>query len=483
MEKYFGTDGIRGKANQHPMTITVAMAVGRAVAGLVREAGCTRIIIGRDTRRSGAMLEAALAAGAASRGVDVRLAGVIPTPGVAFLVKEDAGAGAGLVISASHNPYYDNGIKVFRRDGYKLSDEEEAFLEEQMQVFLAHPLSSGDADTVSVPEPGDIFPLVHAHELYVDFLRAIYMQQIERSDGEGAGSPLSTGNSPAVPSRGASAAGAIPIVIDCANGAAYQVARQLFVPPLFDARFIHASPDGVNINTDCGSQHTKDLSQAVVKAKACAGLAFDGDADRLIALDEKGNPVTGDKILAICAVHAAARGELSGRQVVSTVMSNIGLGKALARHGIEHTITDVGDRKVMQAMAETGAVMGGEDSGHMIFSRHHTTGDGMLTALMLLAVMTRTGQSLSRLASLMTVYPQVLKNVSVSPQRPDFMSIPAVARAIRNAETELADTGRILVRYSGTQPLLRVMVEGPAPDRTEEICDEVCQVVRSAMGG
>jgi phosphoglucosamine mutase len=378
-------------------------------------------------------------------------------------------AGAGLVISASHNPCSDNGIKLFRGDGRKLSDGEEEEIEAHILELLSkHAIISHvqkSAPGKEVPEPGIIQSMPHVLEQYAAFLRNIYTKGTELP-------PLTNPNEPPLTS----------IVVDCSNGAASQVAQQVFAPPHFDAHFIHTTPDGLNINKDCGSQHTEDLSKEVLKHKACAGLAFDGDADRLIALDETGAPVTGDKILAICAAHAVRKGLLPHNRVVSTVMSNIGLGRALKALGIHHEITGVGDRLVMAAMEKSGAVMGGEDSGHMIFSRHHTTGDGMLTALQLLTVMVETGEPLSRLAKIMTVYPQVLKNVNVSLDRPDFMAIDAIASVIKRAKQTLNDNGRVLVRYSGTQPLLRVMVEGADASCIHDLCDEICGVIQRYIG-
>jgi len=465
MGKFFGTDGIRGMANQYPMTVDVAMNTGRAIAHFVRQQQGTSAIIGRDTRRSGPMLEAALAAGLAAEGIDVHLAGVIPTPGVAFLAAHTPGAGAGIVISASHNPYQDNGIKLFRADGHKLSDEEEASVEIHLLALIStadHGYSAAsDSQYASVtppPEPGLIQILDQARQKYVAFLKGCFSPN-------NAHNPTLT-----------------PMVVDCSNGAASGVAEAVFSDLGLDVLFIHNMPDGRNINERCGSQHTADLATAVLAHKARVGLAFDGDADRLIAMDENGVPVTGDKILAICACHAASRGELPHKRVVSTVMSNIGLGIALAAHGIAHEITGVGDRLVMAAMEKNGIVMGGEDSGHMIFSQYHTTGDGILTALRLLTVMAETGRSLSELATVMTVYPQVLKNVEVHPDRPDFIAVESIHHAIESVENTLGEHGRVLVRYSGTQPLLRVMIEGPDQLQIENACDYLCSVVRTEIG-
>lgn len=465
MTALFGTDGIRGRAGVYPMTVDVAMAVGGAVAEQVRHQDGRCVVIGRDPRISGSMFEAALAAGLAAGGVDALPAGVIPTPGVAFLAADTPDAGAGIMISASHNPFYDNGIKIFDAAGHKLTDEQQTDLEVHILERLhgdnigdTRPFTSGHDAAHPLSDPGDgpgiVSPLPDALEHYVDFLKNSFMAE----------------------------AGGRCLVLDCANGAASVVARQVFETLGFDVHLLHDKPDGRNINRNCGSQHTEDLGREVRERRAHVGLAFDGDADRLIALDESGQPVTGDTLLAVCARHAMEKGELPGRHVVTTVMSNIGLKRALAEMGIRHTITGVGDRQVAAAMAKTGAVIGGEDSGHMIFSRLHTTGDGILSALQLLRVMCDTGRSLSDLAAVMTVYPQILKNVPVSDDRPDFTVNPAIQRAIEAAETELGDNGRVLVRYSGTQPLLRVMVEGPELDRTGILCDRICREIQSQIG-
>ncbi|HCY86479.1 MAG TPA: phosphoglucosamine mutase [Desulfobacteraceae bacterium] len=445
MGQLFGTDGIRGRANTYPMTCDMAMKTGRAVGMLTLEAGHTSVVIGRDTRISGGMLEAALAAGIASVGVDALLAGVIPTPGVAYLSTVIETAGAGIVISASHNPYYDNGIKIFRRGGLKLSDAQEAKLES----FIL------EEEDVPRGEVGVISEITDGCERYADFLLGKFPV---RKPGE-----------------------KLNLIIDAANGAASGCVGLVFNPDLFDVQFIHNEPDGININNNCGSQHTEALADLVRKNKADAGLAFDGDADRLIAVDDTGREITGDRILAICANYSKSQGRLHNNIVVSTIMSNIGLVNALNSLGIDHEITDVGDRKVLERMQETGATIGGEDSGHMIFLADHTTGDGMLTALKLLEVMAATGQPLSRLADIMTVYPQILMNVEVDASRPDFTKIPGIADAIAGVEKHLGDQGRVLVRYSGTQPLLRVMVEGPEEEVTRESCERICQAIRDNM--
>ena len=447
MGTLFGTDGIRGKANIYPMTPEIAMKTGRTLALFAREAGYSQIIIGRDTRISGGMLEAALAAGITAMGLDALTAGVIPTPGVAYLTTRHKNAGYGIVISASHNPYQDNGIKIFNHDGYKPDNEEERRIE---KYILSEP-QTVQADKEI--EPGRLIPMGDSLEQYAGFLKSVN-PPFEKS---------------------------LKIVIDASNGAASHVAPMVFTPPVFDAEFIFNMPDGKNINKDCGSQHTETLSQRVLETRADLGLAFDGDADRLIAVDDRGNEVTGDVILAVCAVHAKKMGKLPSNCVVSTVMSNIGLSQALKSHGISHGITNVGDREVLLKMLETGAAMGGEDSGHMIFTDCHTTGDGMVTALKLIQVMLETGQKLSELSRIMTVFPQILMNVEVDAGRPDFTKISAIAKEIEAVEAQLGERGRVLVRYSGTQPLLRVMVEGPDAGTTQTCCTRICNAIRQHM--
>jgi len=442
MGRLFGTDGIRGRANVYPITCEVAVKTGRAVGMFTREAGYGAVVIGKDTRISGDMLESALAAGIASAGIDVYLAGVIPTPGVAFLSTRLEGVGAGIVISASHNPYEDNGIKIFRHGGLKLSDEQEEKIE-------SHIL--GD-ENVSQEKLGKISMISDSLKLYSIFLFEKF--PFKKLDPR------------------------LKIIIDASNGAASTISHWVFHEQLFDVQFIHDEPDGININDNCGSQHTDELKARVLKENADIGLAFDGDADRLIAIDEKGGEITGDRILAICAKYAKDNHRLKNNIVVSTTMSNIGLGKALESLDIMHLKSDVGDRKVLEEMNKSGAIMGGEDSGHMIFLEDHTTGDGMLTALKLLEVMKGTGETLSSLASIMVVYPQVLMNVIVNDSRPDFTKILPIARTIQQIESQLSDKGRVLVRYSGTQPLLRVMVEGPDKDQTQAFCEEICRAIK-----
>jgi len=443
MGKLFGTDGIRGRANTYPMTCEMAMKTGQAVGQLTRTSGNTSVVIGRDTRISGQMLESALAAGITSMGVDAMLAGVIPTPGVAYLSGILDGAGAGIMISASHNPYYDNGIKIFQKGGIKLSDDQEKEIESRLLGKEIVP-----QDTI-----GRIDIISDGCKSYSDFLLKKFPS---RKPGDKK----------------------LKLIIDLSNGAAATCAPLVFNSSRFESFFMHDTPNGMNINENCGSQHTQKLTDKVMAMGADAGLAFDGDADRLIAVDDSGQELTGDRILAICANHAKTAGTLKNNIVVSTIMSNIGLVNSFRKLNISHEMTDVGDRKVLERMQAKGAIMGGEDSGHMIFLKEHTTGDGMLSALKLLEVMSATQKPLSELAKIMTVYPQVLMNVEVDASRPDFNGIPTVANTIKDVETRLGEEGRVLVRYSGTQPLLRVMVEGPEAEITRQCCEDICAAIR-----
>ena len=447
MGTLFGTDGIRGIANTYPITCEVALKTGQAIGLFTKESEYNAVIIGKDTRISGDMLESALAAGIASTGIDVLLAGVIPTPGVAYLCSAVKNVGAGIVISASHNPYQDNGIKIFKHGGEKLSDEQENQIEDYI-------LNSNSVPRGSV---GKIAVISDSLERYSGFLLAMF--------------PLRKPNK------------RLKLVIDSSNGAASKIARMVFHDKLFDAQFIYDSPDGKNINDGCGSQHTQDLQRVVINEKADIGLAFDGDADRFIAVDENGTEITGDRILAVCTKFAKEQGKLNKNIVVSTIMSNIGLGKTLDSLGIRHIKAEVGDRKVLEEMKRSGSVIGGEDSGHMIFLDYHTTGDGMLSALKLLEVMMETGQPLSSLASVMTVYPQVLMNVKVDKSRPNFIEIKTIADTIKVVEKKLGDKGRVLIRYSGTQPLLRVMVEGPDQSSVERYCKDICESIKKIFNG
>ncbi|MFO7713959.1 phosphoglucosamine mutase [Desulfosarcina sp.] len=451
MGELFGTDGIRGVANQYPLNCETALKVGRAIAAYfnAEKKVSDRFIIGQDTRISGNMLVSALAAGICSMGKDVYLTGVLPTPGVAYLTATH-GFDAGIVISASHNPFYDNGIKLFKGDGYKLSDGAERTIEQLISDDGALYRKSQTIERV-----GMIHHLDNAQSDYRWFLQSCL-------------------------SAGPSLEG-MKLVVDSANGAASQIAPMLFGKLTTTVKSIFCRPDGININDNCGSQHPEVLAETVMTENADLGLALDGDADRLIAVDEKGKVLSGDQVMAICAKYMKEKGQLANPVVVTTVMSNLGFGSALKKLGITHIKAKVGDRYVMEEMLKAGAVLGGEDSGHMIFLGHHTTGDGMLAALKLMQAMRSSGKPLSELAAVMTVFPQCLINVDVK-SKPEIDTVDDIMRAIRAAEKQLGDNGRVLVRYSGTQPQCRVMVEGPTVQATKSLCRQIASEVGKALG-
>ncbi len=453
MTKLFGTDGVRGIAGQYPMTPEMAMKIGKAVAYLLSPAklegqGRGKIIIGKDTRVSGDMIEHALVAGITAMGINPCLTGILPTPGVAYLTRQ-LKAAAGIVVSASHNPFQDNGIKIFNQEGCKLSENQEQAIEALVLKHQEADLGNGRQSI------GTVEPIANmAMDQYISL--------------------LTSSLEPGLAFNG------LKVVMDCANGAASRIAPRVFQDLGADVDTLFAAPDGMNINQDCGSQHPQYLIQQLKASRAEIGLAFDGDADRLIAVDENGEPTSGDQILAICAQDLQQRGLLKDNMVVSTVMSNMGLGVALKKLGIGHITTQVGDRFVMEAMKKHGAVLGGEDSGHMIFMSHHTTGDGILAAIQLIGVMLRTNKSLSELKKIMDVFPQELVNVTVKEKR-ELNSIPEIAAVIASVEKELAEQGRVLVRYSGTQSICRVMVEGPTLAQTQDCCQRIAAVLRKCL--
>ena len=447
MSRLFGTDGIRGVANTYPITPDMAMKVGMAIAHLNRKKGhIARIVIGRDTRLSGHMIENALAAGVCAMGADALLVGVMPTPGVAFLTLTMR-ADAGIVISASHNPFEDNGIKIFSKTGFKLPDErereiEELILSQRLNELLASPGSIGKA-----------YHIDDARGRYIVFLKNIFPADLSL---EG-----------------------LRIVLDCANGATYKVAPEVFFELGAEVISLFHEPDGRNINQECGSQHPQRLAEEVVKRKADIGLAFDGDGDRVIAVDEKGQVLTGDQIIAICAMSMQRQGRLKNNMVVTTVMSNLGLKIALAERGIAHVEANVGDRYVLEEMLAKHAALGGEDSGHVIFLEHHSTGDGIIAALELLRVMREQAKALSELGC-MRVFPQKLINITVR-HKPEIAGIPQIDAVIKEVERELGNKGRVLVRYSGTQQMCRVMVEGPTVEATESACMKIAEVIKAQL--
>jgi phosphoglucosamine mutase len=448
----FGTDGIRGVANRE-LTPELVTALGRAAA---RVLGTERpFVVGRDTRRSGPLLEAALVAGLCSEGADVERVGVLPTPGVAYLAQSFDGPGA--VISASHNPYPDNGVKLFERGGRKIADEPEARIEAELRRLVDGGQSFAAPTGAEVgPEGPDVGVARErlAAADYVAHLAAVLGDR--RLDGQS-------------------------VVIDCGNGAASDVAPWALRVCGAWVRVLHDQPDGTNINAGCGSTDPTELRQAVLAAGAGAGLAFDGDADRAIAVDERGDLVDGDKMLAIIALDRHERGELRGDAVVATVMSNLGLRRALAGHGIELVETPVGDRNVLTALEERGLSLGGEQSGHLILADLATTGDGTLTGLALLDVMTRRGRPLSELAAVVEPLPQVLRNVRVG-DRAGLDEDGAFRAELEAVEQQLGADGRVLVRRSGTEPVVRVMVEAPTTDAAETAATRLAAAVQRACG-
>jgi phosphoglucosamine mutase len=449
MGKLFGTDGVRGVANEYPMLAEMALNIGRATAHLFKRKGhAPKILIGKDTRLSGYMFENALVSGICSMGVDAILVGVIPTPGIAFLTSSMR-VDAGIVISAAHNPFQDNGIKIFSGDGFKLPDEKELAIEEMIfanNMQKLHPSPS---------ELGKAYRMDDARGRYIVFLKHSFPREYTLEGTK--------------------------IVLDCAHGATYRVAPDTFFELGAEVTTLFDDPDGKNINDRCGSQHPEMLAAEVLKKGADVGFAFDGDGDRLIAVDEKGQVLTGDQIIAICANVMKKDGALTNNLVVRTVMSNIGLSVALQKIQAESVMTKVGDRYVLEEMQAKGSALGGEDSGHIIFLQHHTTGDGILTALQVLSAMKKEGKPLSELAKIMKVFPQSLINVDTK-SRPEISTVPEIVSTIKLVEQKLGDRGRVLVRYSGTQNMCRVMVEGPTKEETLEYCKQIADVVRERLG-
>ena len=438
--RYFGTDGIRGRAGETPITAEFAEKLGRA---LVKVLGVDRpvIAIGRDTRASGPMLEEALARGITSAGGDVRLLGVLPTPGVAAYVVENE-LTAGAVISASHNPAHDNGIKFFSGNGFKLPDETEFAIEQQL-----------DAPPANMP-PGRVSGVDDAVERYV----AHALRSLPR----------------------AFSLGGLKIALDCANGAAFESTPAALRALGADLRVFHAAPDGNNINAECGSTVGREISRLVKETGAQVGLSHDGDADRLLLCDESGDPLDGDELLAMAGLDLLRRGELGGDTVVATVMSNLGLDEAIEEAGGKVVRTAVGDRYVLEAMRAGGFVLGGEQSGHMIFLRHGTTGDGLVSALQIFRLMAESGKPLSELRKVLHKYPQAQRAVAVN-AKPPLETVPQIQSAITAAEQALAPRGRVLIRYSGTEPKLRILLEGRDDALIEDHADRIASAVRENL--
>ncbi|MBI2346222.1 MAG: phosphoglucosamine mutase [Deltaproteobacteria bacterium] len=447
--KIFGTDGVRGVANRFPMTSELALQLGRAAGHVFRQDKRHHsVVIGKDTRLSGYMLETALASGLCSMGVDVLLCGPLPTPGIAFLTR-GMRADAGVMISASHNPYQDNGIKFFDRDGYKLPDATETELERL--------IVSGELDSFrpTAEEIGKAARIDAAAGRYIEFLKRTIPAGL-KFDG-------------------------LKIVIDCAHGAGYRVAPAVFSELGAHVIAVGVSPDGKNINRNCGSLHPELMTRTVKEQGADCGFALDGDADRVIMCDENGEVVDGDAILAICAVHRAREGTLAKRTVVATVMSNAGLDCSLREVGINLVRTDVGDRHVVQEMRAHGYTLGGEQSGHLLFLDQNTTGDGICGALQVLSILRATDQPLSRAKRVFTPMPQVLCNVRVREKRP-VETVAPVVDAIRSCEAAMNGRGRVLVRYSGTEMIARVMVEGEDSTGIRSMAGTISDAIHSALG-
>jgi len=442
--KLFGTDGVRGTAGTYPLDhITVRRLGAALVRALPNNGRKPRLLVGRDTRESGSWLEAEFAHGAAGEGARVTSAGVVPTPAVAYLTRSD-GYDAGVVISASHNPYQDNGIKVFSGTGEKFTERVERQVEE-IVADQSWQVPDGTAGSVAGANLVD---------LYLDHLFAVWPDA----------SPLD----------------GITVAIDCANGATTNVAPELFRRLKLKTLVIANQPDGRNINLNCGSTHPDQLVETVMKSGAQIGVAFDGDGDRAIFVDHRGRLVDGDAVLLMCGRQLKKEGRLRGNTIVATVMSNIGLQIALTELGITMVRTAVGDKYVMEEMQSRGASLGGEQSGHIIFSDYLFTGDGLCTALNVLRTVALSGRSLADLADDLVTYPQVLLNVRVR-ERVDLQSVPAIAEVIQRVEARIATHGRLLVRYSGTEPLLRVMLEGRDEDEIRALAQEIVDVVKKQL--
>ena len=444
-QQLFGTDGVRGKAGEYPLDHETVARLGAALVRAMRTSGRElRFIVGRDTRESGEWIERELARGVRSERAHITSAGVLPTPAVAYVTRE-MGFHAGLVISASHNPYEDNGIKVFSGRGEKFTET----LERQVESIIRDTSWSVDGSADVPVERTDVLDayMAHARLAFPDPQRL----------------------------------GRFKIAVDAANGATTTVAPRLFREMGFEVELLSASPDGRNINLDCGSTHPQNLARVVVERGCRMGVAFDGDGDRAILADAAGKLVDGDAVLLMCARHMKRTGELRGNTVVATVMSNIGLELALQESGIDMIRCPVGDKYVMEEMVKRGLSLGGEQSGHIIFSEHLFTGDGVVTALSVLRVMADTGRELADLAGELVTYPQVLLNVRVR-EKKDLMAVAPVAEALQRVEERLAGQGRLLVRYSGTEPLLRVMIEGKDQQEIQAWAAEIVSTVKEHLG-
>ncbi len=449
IRKIFGTDGIRGLANIHPMTSEMSLQLGRAIAYVFQNGGKRHgIVIGKDTRISGYMLETALASGICSMGADVMLVGPLPTPAVAFIT-QGMRADAGVVISASHNAYEDNGIKFFDRNGFKLPDE----LESQMESLI----TTGEVDHHRPTKDGigKAIRIDDANGRYIEFLKRTVPKGMNFNG--------------------------LKVVLDCAHGSGYKVAPAVLTELGAKVIAIGVTPDGKNINSGCGSTHPELMARLVKEHNADLGIALDGDADRIIMADEMGSIVDGDHILSICAQHMHKHGELVKGTLVTTVMGNLGIDKAMHAMGIKVVRTSVGDRYVIQAMRTSGYNLGGEQSGHIIFSDHGTTGDGTMAGLQVLSVLLERDQPLSMVKKVFTAFPQVLTNVRVR-EKKEFSQIPELSKQIKEVERELGQNGRLVIRYSGTEMLARIMIEGENKDRLSNMANDLADGINKHLG-
>lgn len=447
MAKLFGTDGIRGVANHYPMTPQFALQLGiSATNRLSAIEGKVKIVVGKDTRVSSDMLEAALMAGITSAGGDVLKVGVLPTPAIAYLTKSFS-AQAGIIISASHNPYDNNGIKFFGPNGLKLKDE----IEDEIEEFLTKEFIYPTGDSI-----GNVIDVKNASIQYLNFIKGTISNSLNLKGKR--------------------------VILDCANGATSYIAEALFQELGAEVIPLNCQPNGTNINLNCGALHPEKTAEIVKAQNAMVGFCFDGDGDRVIAVDEEGKIVDGDFIMAIAAKYLKENDRLNNNLVVTTVMSNIGFYIALKTLNIDVLATKVGDRYVVEQMLEKGAILGGEQSGHIIFLDHFPTGDGIITALQLLTILQKTTTPLSQLSQIMKKYPQVLINIKVKDKKIDLNTIPEIQSAIKSGEKALKGEGRILVRYSGTEDLARVMVEGPTEDEINKIAHNIASVIEEKLG-
>jgi phosphoglucosamine mutase len=447
--RLFGTDGVRGIANQEPITPEMAMKLGKAVALVFKDQRRRHnIVIGKDTRLSGYMLESALTSGICSMGVDVLLVGPMPTPGISFITRS-LRADAGVVISASHNPYQDNGIKFFSRDGWKLSDDLEMEIED---LIFSDKMNSYQ---ISGTEVGKAYRIADASGRYMEYVKASFPRNLTL---EG-----------------------LRVVVDCANGATYRISPRIFKEFGAEVVTLNAQPDGTNINLECGSVHPESMQEAVVRNRANLGVAHDGDGDRSIFSDEEGRVVDGDQTMTISALDLLEQGRLKNKTLVTTVLSNYGIDAALGAKGGKVVRTAVGDRCVLEEMLRGGYNLGGEKSGHVIFMDHHITGDGMITALQILNTMLRREKKLSELASSLQPFPQIAVDVKVKEKR-NLAAIPQLQSCLKKIEGKLRKRGRIVFRYSGTESLARIMVEGPDQEEIGQFAQQVAEIIRRHIG-